>query len=137
VNPAPVNQIQFIKPSYKRDASEDVNDQPVRKIRNVLLIDPEDWYRSFYPIIPNASLFTIAPPPEESNAPTTSVANFVTSQSVVESNPATAGSELVEKTTKDVAEETAENVTEHTAEYDDVVLDVDPSELPLIMECHV
>ena len=91
MDPAPVSQIQFVKPSHKRGASEDVNDHPVTKTQIIVLIDPEDWYRSFYLVVPNASLFTIVPPPEESSAPTTSVANFVTSQSVVESNPPTAG----------------------------------------------
>jgi len=41
---------------------------------------------------------------------------------------------VAEEAAEDVVEETIEDVAEHTAEYDDSVLDVDPSELPLIMD---
>ena len=139
MDPAPVSQIQFVKPSHKRGTSEDVNDHPVTKTQNIVLIDPEDWYRSFYLVVPNASLFTIVPPPEESSAPTTSVANFVTPQSVVESNPPTAGPELVEETTENLTEDVIEDVkdvvededvTEEITEYNNV----DLTEPPLIMD---
>lgn len=79
VDPAPVSQIQFVKPSQKRGISEDVSDLPVRKTQTIPLIDPEDLYRSFYSLVPNASLFTIVPPPDESSVPSTSVINPLTS----------------------------------------------------------
>ena len=99
----------------------------LQKHKLLVLIDPEDWYSSFYPVVPNAFLFTIIPPPEVSSAPTTNVANFVTPQSVVESNPPTRGIEMVEETTEnfnidfiknvvedeDVAEDVAEEITEY------------------------
>ena len=82
MNPAPVSQIQSVKPSNKRSASEDVNEHPVTKTQNIVLIDPEDWYSSFYPVVPNASLFTIVPPPKVSSAPITSVANLICNTTV-------------------------------------------------------
>ena len=72
----------------------------------LVLIDPEDQYSSFYPVLPSTSLFTIVPPPEESVAP----------QSVVESNHPTAGIELVEESTENFAEDIIEGVVEDTAE---------------------
>ena len=64
-DPAPVSQVQLVKPNHKRSASEDVNDHLVTKTQNIVLIDPGDWYSSFYLVVPNASLLTIVPPPEE------------------------------------------------------------------------
>ena len=60
-------------------------------------IGSEDWYRIFYSVVPNASLFTIIPPPEGSSAATINFAHFTTPQFVMENNPPTAGTELVEK----------------------------------------
>ena len=140
MDPAPVSKMQFIKPSHKRSASEDVDEHPVTKTQIIVLIDPEDWYSSFYPVVPNASLFTIVPPPEVSGAPITNVANFVTLQSVVESNPPTGGIEMVEETTENFDKDFIENVVEDEDVAEDIAKEIteynnnDLTEPPLIMD---
>ena len=39
--------------SHKRGASEDVNNQPVTKALNIEVVNPEGWYKSFYPMHSN------------------------------------------------------------------------------------
>ena len=108
----------------------DVNNTVLKQ--NVPSIDPEDWHRSFSSLVLNAPVFTIVPPLGESSLPNTSVTNSVTSLSC-KHNPATEVIEPIEEPTENI-KETAEDVAKEITEYNGSVLDVELSELPLIME---
>ena len=63
--------------------------------------------------------FTIVPPPETFE-PTTNVANFVGSQSVVVSNPTTVGNEWVETAENCTARDFVEDVAGEMSEYEEI-----------------
>jgi len=59
VNPAPICKIEFVKPSHKRGITESV--AVSEKRQNIRIVDPQDWYNSFYSAVPTACLFTSVP----------------------------------------------------------------------------
>jgi len=148
VNPAPICKIEFVKPSHKREITESV--AVIEKRQNIRIVDPEDWYNSFYSAVPKACLFTSVPAPGHDAVGIADRPLSVSSPNLVErsdvnsdapghvdavgtgsaSRPLSASCTLLDVNSEEATEESERSV-------EDIVLnvaDIDPLEFPSTMQ---